>query len=81
MFGTPSIRKWRTKVEISGFIRKETDNKPGTGVSVYQIHSAHPGLVAYFLGKLTIAQIRDAQVMVEHFSDITYVHLLRSTSH
>ena len=68
-------------MEISGFIRKETDNKPETGISVDQLHSVHPGLVPYFLSKLTIVQIRDAQVMVEHFSDITYVHLLRSTSH
>ena len=63
----------------SGYIRKETENNPGDGVSVDQLQSSHPGLVLQFSVKITSAKIWAAQVMVEHFRDLTYVHLMRST--
>ena len=34
MFGTSSRSQWITKVNKSGSISKETDNKPGDGFSV-----------------------------------------------
>ena len=79
MFGTSRRRKWISKGRKLGYIRKETDNKPGYLVSVDQIQSAQPGLVPQLLGKLTSAHIWDAQVMMDHFSDLTCVYLMIST--
>ena len=78
MFETSRIRQCITKGKKSGSIRKGTDHNPGDGVSVDQIHSDNPGLVPQFSGKLTSARIWDSQVMVDHFSDLTYLYLMRS---
>ena len=67
MFATSSISKCRTKGNKSGSIRKDTDNNPGSGVSVDQLQSYRIGLVPKFSGKLTSARIWDAQLMVDHF--------------
>ena len=61
------------------YIRKDTDGKPRAGVSVDQLQLSQPGLVPKFSGKHTSARIWTAQVMVDHFSDSPYVHLMRST--
>ena len=63
-----------------GSIRKETNNTPGSGVSVDQLHPYQPLLVPQFSVKLTSARIWSAQAMVDHFSDLTYVHLMVITS-
>ena len=60
-------------------ISKETNNKPGDRVLVYQLQSAQPGLVPQLLGKTTSARIWTEQVMVDHFSDLTYLQLMTST--
>ena len=39
MFVTAMTKQWITKVNKPGSIRKETDNNPGYGVSVDQLHS------------------------------------------
>ena len=72
--------QWITKDNKSESIRKYTDNKPLYGVSLDQLWSSQPGLVPQFSGKLTSSQICSAQVMVNHFSDLTYLHLMRITS-
>ena len=75
-----SGRTWNTKGKISESISKDTYNKPGYGVSVDQTHSSQPGLVPQCSFKLTSAHIWATQVMVDPFIDLTYVHLMRSTS-
>ena len=80
MFGTERRREWITKVDKPGSIRKETDNNPGYGVSVDQLQSAQPGLVPQLSGKLTSARIWSAQLMVDQFSDLSYLKLMRNTS-
>ena len=67
------------KGKNSESIRKYTDNTPRSGVSVDQLQSVQPGLVPLLSVKLTSVPIWDAQVMVDHFSDLTYVQLIRST--
>ena len=52
-------------------------NKPRFGVSVDQIQSDQPILVPQLSGKLTSALICYAQVIVDHFSNLSYVHLTR----
>ena len=58
---------------------KETDNKPRAAVLVDQLQSSHPGLVPQISGKLTSARIWSSQVMVDHFSYLTYLNLTIST--
>ena len=57
--------------------KKENDNNPVSGVSVDQLQSYQPGLVPQFSGKLTNKCIWSAQLMVDHFSDLTYIPLTR----
>ena len=61
-------------------ISKETNNKPGDRVSVYQLQSALTGLLPQLSGNIINVRIWYAQVMVDHLSDLTYVHLMISTS-
>ena len=79
MCGTESRRQWIAKGNKSGPIRKYIDNNPRYGVSVYQLQSDHTGLAPQLSGKITSARICDAQEMVEHFSYLTYIHLIIST--
>ena len=61
-------------------IQKVTDNNPGAGVSVEQLQSYQPVLVPQFSVKITSARIWSDQVIMDHFSELTYVHLMKSTS-
>ena len=79
MIGTSSISQWITKGKKLGYIMKETDNKPVASVSVDQLQSARPVLVPQFSGKLTSARIWVDQFMVDHFIDLTYVHIMIRT--
>ena len=79
MFGKSRRRQWITKENKSVSIRRETENNPGSGVSVDQLHSSQPGLVPQLSGKLTSARIWASQVMVDHFSDLNYVHTITGT--
>eukprot|EP00957_Ditylum_brightwellii_P152639 11618352-Ditylum_brightwellii.AAC.3 len=65
-------RPWRSKGKQSN-IKPAT--APGQCVSVDQLESGHPRLVAQLKGKLTKRRYRAATVFVDHFSGYTYVHL------
>ena len=79
MFLISRRRKLITKGNKLGSIIKDTDNKAGYGVSVDQLQSDQPELVPQFSGKLTSARIWSVKLMVNHFSDLTYVNLIGST--
>ena len=78
-FGTVRRKKWTTKGKKSGSIFRDTENKTGAEVSVYQLQSDQPLLVPQFSVELTSAQIWSIQLIVNHFSDLNYVQLMRST--
>ena len=80
MFGTSTRTQRRTKGDKSGSARGGNGNKPGAAVSVDQIQSAQPGLVPEVPVKLISALIWAAQVMVDQFIGLTYLHLIISTS-
>ena len=80
MFGTARRRKSIKKCKKSRSISKETENNLGDRVSVYQLHSYQLGLFSKLSGKLTSEHIWFAQVMVDHFSELTYVNLTIRTS-
>ena len=58
---------------------KESNNNTGAGVPLYQIQSSLPVLVPQFTDKLTSARIWYAQVILDHFSYLTYVQVMKST--
>eukprot|EP00984_Skeletonema_dohrnii_P034934 scaffold34438_cov244-Skeletonema_dohrnii-CCMP3373.AAC.1 len=77
-FGQAHRCPWRSKGKKSGTIRKESETKPGDGVSVDQIVSAQPGLIPQMSGFLTHERIWGATTFVDHVSDYIYVHLMKN---
>jgi hypothetical protein len=73
MYGKLTKKPWRTKGDITQ-IRDEA-TIPGEIVSVDQMISSTPGLVAQLKGIPTRQQFKVATVFVDHVSDYTYVHL------
>ena len=59
---------------------KNIVDKTRYGVSVDQLQSAQIVLVPQFLGKLTSVRIWDSQVVVDNFSELNYIQLMRITS-
>ena len=57
MFLTERRRQRITKDNKSVSTRKETYNKPGSEVTVYQLQTAQPGLAPQLSGKITSALI------------------------
>jgi hypothetical protein len=79
MFGKQTRRPWRTKGSTKDTkVGKATC--PGEFLSVDQLESSSPGLVGQLKGKLTTKRYEVATVFVNHFSDLSYVHLQLSTS-
>ena len=79
-FGQAHRRPWRSKRTKDGkksSIRRDSDDKPGAGVSIDQMISAQPGLVPQVSGRLTSARIWAATIFLDHFSRHVHVHLMR----
>jgi hypothetical protein len=54
--------------------------EPGQCISVDQLESTTPGLIAQNKGWLTKKRYRVATVFVDHFSGLSYIHLQKSTN-
>ena len=78
LYGKQRRRPWRYKGETQRKIKKAT--APGECVSVDQLISGTPGLVAQTTGKLTTSRYSVATIFVDHYSDLDYVHVQESTS-
>ncbi len=76
IYGKQTRRPWRTKSKPASI--GKTVTKPGQCVSVDQLSSPTPGLIAQVKGNLTRDRYRVATVFVDHFSDLTYVHVSQS---
>ncbi len=61
----------------SGSIGKPDQTKLGDGVSVDQIISAQPGLIPQIAGFLATKHIWGCTTIVNHVSNIIYVHLMK----
>lgn len=79
LYGKKTKRPWRPKQAKTDadFSRPAT---PGTTVSVDQMISPTPGLVAQMTGQLTNERYTCATVFVDHATRFGYVHLQKSTS-
>ena len=80
MFVTVCSHSWITKRKNLGYIRQYTDDKACAGISIYQLKQYHPGLVPQLLVKLTWEIIWATQVMVDQFSGLVYVNIIRRKS-
>lgn len=78
MYGKATKRPWRQK---SSRNRDESSKpkQPGECVSVDQMHSPTPGLVAQVSGTLTTKRYKVATIFVDQYSGYSYVHLQEST--
>jgi hypothetical protein len=80
LFGKATRRPWRSKVPGNPQGAAKTLTRPGECVSVDQMESPTPGLVAQMRGKPTKARYKVATVFIDHVSRLSYVHLQKTTS-
>ena len=72
-------RPWRAKT-ARNWSNESKPTKPGQVVSVDQLVSPTPGLIAQMSGFLTKKRYRYATVYVDQFSSLGYVHLQKTAS-
>lgn len=81
MMGKQTKRPWRGKGKRNlRHIRKETETFAGANTSTDQMISPFGGLIPQIKGKLMRAKFYAATIFVDHFTDYTYVHLMRDTT-
>ena len=68
---------WRTK---GTQVRTKTINQPGQCVSVDQMESSDPGLIAQLKGTPTKSRYKYATVFVDQFSDLSFIFLQKTLS-
>ena len=74
--GAMTKKPWRVKSNKNlGKLRKA--EKPGQIVSVDQLESTTPGFIAQLKGNPTKFRYTGATVFVDHYSDMTYIHLMK----
>jgi hypothetical protein len=78
MYGKLTKQPWRVKNSSSQIAEKVT--MPGECVSVDQLYSTVPGLIAQLKGIPTRQRYQLATVFVDHSSDYTFIHYQCSTS-
>lgn len=78
IYGMMVKRAWKTK-QTPHSIAPDT-SRPGEHVSVDQIESPVPGLIAQLKGKPTIARYSFTTVFVDTFSRASYVHLQQTSN-
>ena len=74
-YGKMTKRPWRVKGDRKQTTRVAT--RPGQVVSVDQLESNSPGLIAQLKGKLTQQRYKYATVFVDQYSGYTFVYLQR----
>ena len=72
-YGKMTKRPWRVKGEDKKATKMAT--RPGQIVSVDQLESNTPGLIAQLMGKLTQQRYKYATVFVDQFSGYTFVYM------
>ena len=78
MFAKATRKRWRDKPIAGHEINRP--NQPGEKVSVDQLVSPTPGLVAQMTGKLTTKRYRYATVYVDQATGYGYVHLQKTAT-
>ena len=76
-FGRATKVPWRTK-GVSNKTSLHTATSPGQCVSIDQVESTTPGLIAQLKGKPTRQRYRYATIFVDHYSRFTFVYLQKT---
>ena len=79
MYGKATRRQWRHKSSNNDSVTS-APNVPGAVVSVDQMVSPTPGLVAQVTGTLTTARYKYATIFIDHATDFSYVYLQKSAT-
>ena len=77
MYGKATKKPWHVKGDSKSI--PQTITRPGQCVSVDQLQSPTPGLIAQLRGTPTTKCYRNATVFLDHYSGLSYVHLQKST--
>jgi hypothetical protein len=80
LFGKQHRKPWKGKRKKKNPIRKEHENYPGANASSDQMISPHPGLIPQSKGQPMKAKYYGLTVLVNHYSDKTYGHLMQDTT-
>ena len=78
MFAAMAKNPWRSKGKSTGGqVGQMTQiTRPGQCVSIDILESPQVGFIAHMKGRLTKKRYRYANVSVNHFSDLKYVHCM-----
>jgi GAG-pre-integrase domain len=81
LYGKAVRRRWRDKPKTTTQDGNQASTtRPGQCVSVDQLESTTLGFFWQLKGRITTAKYRAATIFVDHYSDLTYVHLQQTTS-
>jgi hypothetical protein len=81
MYAKATKRPWRySSTEGPQPVQPRTATAPGECVSIDQLESSMPGLIAQLKGTPTKARYTCATVFVDHYSRWSYVHFQKTTS-
>ena len=80
LYGKATRRPWRSRIPKNRMDNTPVITRPGDCVSVDQLVSTTPGLIAQLRGRPTQKRYRAATVFVDQYSGLGYVHLQKSTS-
>ena len=74
-FGKATKVPWHNKGQHTSI---KTASQPGQCVSVDQLEATEPGLIAQMKGIPTKHRYRYATVFIDHYSNLSYVHLMKT---
>jgi hypothetical protein len=80
LMGKQHRRPWRGRGKKRKSIRRPQDNFPGANTSTDQMISPFGGLIPQVRGRLMKAKFYAATIFVDHYTDYTYVHLMKDTT-
>jgi len=78
LYGKQTRRRWRSRQPAHQQSNQRTNLQPGDVVSVDQLVSPVPGIVAQATGRPTLLRYKYATVYVDHASKLGYIHLQSS---
>lgn len=79
LYGKATKCPWRSKVPRNQ-IKDPPPSIPGQLIYIDQLISPTPGLIAQMTGKPTVLRYTCATIFVDHVSDLTFIHLQKSTA-
>ena len=79
MYGKATRRAWRTRAPPNALTIPPA-TAPGAVVSVDQMESAVPGLIAQMKGFITHQRYNVATIYVDHFSGLSYVYIQKGST-